>query len=73
MLKLVYAPDPILKRMFTIPQVDDHHRELISEMYDVMYEANGVGLAAPQVGVDMRIFILDSGAREEEKKAPHND
>tara|TARA_B100000575_G_C22843845_1_gene494339 strand:+ start:201 stop:713 length:513 start_codon:yes stop_codon:yes gene_type:complete len=69
MLKLVYAPDPILKKECSpIPQVDDHHRELISEMYNVMYEANGVGLAAPQVGIDMRIFILDSGAREEEKK-----
>ena len=33
-----------------------------------MYEANGVGLAAPQVGIDMRIFILDPGAKEEEKK-----
>jgi len=33
----------------------------------VMYEANGVGLAAPQVGLDMRIFIVDAAAREEEK------
>ena len=69
MLKLVYAPDPILKKECSpVPQVDDHHRELISKMYDVMYEANGVGLAAPQVGIDMRIFILDPGAKEEEKK-----
>ena len=69
MLKLVYAPDPILKKKcLPIPQVDDHHRDLILQMYDVMYKANGVGLAAPQVGIDMRIFILDSGAREEEKK-----
>ena len=36
-------------------------------MYEVMYEANGVGLAAPQVGLDMRIFIVDAAAREEEK------
>ena len=69
MLKLVYAPDPILKKECSpVPQVDDHHRELISKMNDVMYEANGVGLAAPQVGIDMRIFILDPGAKEEEKK-----
>jgi len=32
-----------------------------------MYDANGVGLAAPQVGLDMRIFIVDAAAREEEK------
>ena len=59
MLKLVYAPDPILKKECQpLAQVDDHHRTLIKEMYEVMYEANGVGLAAPQVGLDMRIFII---------------
>ena len=47
MLKLVYAPDPILKKECQpLAQVDDHHRTLIKEMYEVMYEANGVGLAA---------------------------
>ena len=68
MLKLVYAPDPILKKECQpLAQVDDHHRTLIKEMYEVMYKANGVGLAAPQVGLDMRIFIVDAAAREEEK------
>jgi peptide deformylase len=68
MLKLVYAPDPILKKECKpLAQVDDHHRALIKEMYEVMYGANGVGLAAPQVGLDMRIFIVDPAAREEEK------
>ena len=42
-------------------------------MFEAMYEANGVGLAAPQVGINKRIFILDSGAREEEKKTTDND
>ena len=69
MLKIVYAPDPILKKKCSLlPQVDEHHRNLIKQMFEVMYEANGVGLAAPQVGIDKRIFILDPGAREEEKK-----
>lgn len=68
MLKLVYAPDPILKKKCQpLAQVDDHHRALIKEMYEVMYDANGVGLAAPQVGLDMRIFIVDAAAREEKK------
>jgi len=90
MLKIVYAPDPILKKECTpLPQVDDHHRDLIKQMYEAMYEANGVGLAAPQVGLDKRIFILDSGAKEgnktpltminptlvsiEEKKVPYEE
>tara|TARA_Y100000996_G_C22255873_1_gene533772 strand:+ start:145 stop:657 length:513 start_codon:yes stop_codon:yes gene_type:complete len=69
MLKIVYAPDPILKKeCVSLPQVDSHHRDIIKEMYKIMYEANGVGLAAPQVGLDMRIFIIDPGARDEEKK-----
>ena len=69
MLKIVYAPDPVLKEVCDpLSQVDDHHRELIKKMFEAMYKANGVGLAAPQVGIKKRIFILDSGAREEEKK-----
>ena len=69
MLKLIYAPDPILKKeSVSIPQVDDHHRELIKQMYEVMYSANGVGLAAPQIGLNIRIFILDACSRDEEKK-----
>ena len=69
MLKLVYAPDPILKKESTpLPQVDEHHRELIKEMYEVMYSSNGVGLAAPQIGLNLRIFVLDAGSREDEKK-----
>ena len=68
MPKLLYPPDPILKKKCQpLAQVDDHHRALIKEMYEVMYDANGVGLAAPQVGLDMRIFIVDAAAREEEK------
>ena len=69
MLKLIFAPDPILKKeSVSIPQVDDHHRELIKQMYEIMYSANGVGLAAPQIGLNIRIFVLDAGARDEEKK-----
>ena len=69
MLKLIYAPDPILKKeSVSIPQVDDHHRELIKQMYEVMYSANGVGLAAPQIGLNIRIFIIDAGSKDKEKK-----
>lgn len=36
-------------------------QELIDDMFDTMYEANGVGLAAPQVGILKRIFVIDCG------------
>ena len=41
-------------------------------MYEIMYSANGVGLAAPQIGLNIRIFVLDAGSRDEEK-ANYND
>ena len=39
-------------------------RILIEDMFDTMYEANGVGLAAPQVGILKRIFVVDCGDEE---------
>ena len=62
MLKIVYAPDPILKEVCEpLSQVDDHHRDLIKKMFEAMYESNGVGLAAPQVGINKRIFLTEDG------------
>lgn len=42
-----------------VTKVNDHTLELIEDMFDTMYEANGVGLAAPQVGVLKRIVVID--------------
>jgi peptide deformylase len=68
MLKIVLAPDPALRKTCDpLEQVDSHHQKLIKEMFETMYEANVVGLAAPQVGVNKRIFIIDAGIREEIK------
>lgn len=57
--------DPILRRIATrVRAVDDDIRRLADDMYETMYEAKGIGLAAPQVGVDARLFITDvDGAR----------
>ena len=52
--------DPILnKKCREITEMTDRNRELIEDMIDTMYEANGVGLAAPQVGVLKRIVVID--------------
>ena len=41
MLKIVFAPDPILRQTCEqLEQVDEHHRQLIKEMFETMYEAN---------------------------------
>ena len=42
-----------------VKEMTDRTRELIEDMLDTMYEANGVGLAAPQVGILKRIVVID--------------
>ena len=44
-----------------VKEVNDRTRTLIEDMIDTMYEANGVGLAAPQVGILKRIVVIDIG------------
>lgn len=52
--------DPVLnKTCKEVKEVTDRTRELIADMFDTMYEAEGVGLAAPQVGVLKRIVAID--------------
>ncbi len=52
--------DPILEKVCKpVAAVTDKTRELIDDMLDTMYDANGVGLAAPQIGILKRIFVID--------------
>lgn len=54
--------DPVLKKVCKeVTQVTERTRELIDDMLETMYEANGVGLAAPQVGILKRIVVIDVG------------
>ena len=53
--------DPILnKTCKEVKEVTERTLELIDDMFDTMYETNGVGLAAPQVGILKRIVVLDT-------------
>ncbi len=58
--KIIYLPDPRL-RLITKPveTFDDDLQELIEDMFDTMYDANGVGLAAPQIAVNLRLSVVD--------------
>lgn len=54
--------DPVLtKTCRAVTEVTPKIRELIEDMLDTMYDANGVGLAGPQVGVLKRIVVIDIG------------
>ena len=58
--KIIYLPDPRL-RLVTSPVTtfDDHLQTLIEDMFDTMYDANGVGLAAPQIGISLCLSVID--------------
>ena len=54
--------DPVLKQTTAeVGNIDDALVRLVEDMIRTMYEANGVGLAAPQVGVQKRLFVYDTG------------
>lgn len=53
--------DPILNKVCKeVKEINERTLELIDDMFDTMYETNGVGLAAPQVGVLKRIVVIDT-------------
>ncbi|MAG30605.1 MAG: peptide deformylase [Deltaproteobacteria bacterium] len=59
--EIVQFPDPRLKRVSKkIDEVTDEIRELAREMIEVMYDEPGIGLAAPQGGVSIRMFVIDT-------------
>lgn len=61
-LTIVEYPDPVLKKKCKpVEQVTKETRALIDDMFETMYAAHGVGLAAPQVGLTERILIVDVG------------
>ncbi|WP_156254698.1 peptide deformylase [Sandarakinorhabdus oryzae] len=59
-LPIIETPDPRLKQISTpVKTVTDAHRKLIADMFETMYDAPGIGLAAIQVGVPERILVID--------------
>ncbi len=69
---IVIWPDPILKAVARpVDRVDDSVRRLLDDMAETMYAADGVGLAAPQVGVGLRAVVIDTSPRQPEQKLIH--
>jgi len=70
--EIVIWPDPVLKEKATpVEAVDDEIRGLLDDMAETMYAADGVGLAAPQVGVLKRAVVIDTSPRDPEQKLIH--
>ena len=68
-LPIITIPDPILrKKALPVERVDDAVRRLADDMLATMYDAPGVGLAAPQVGILRRLVVLDASEDEETRR-----
>ncbi len=59
-LKIVQYPDPVLARKaLPVTELNDALQVLIDDMFETMYAASGIGLAAPQIGQSMQLFVYD--------------
>ena len=68
---ILEAPDPRLRVISTpVAGVDDDLRGLIDDMFETMYDAPGIGLAAVQVGVPKRLLVIDLQDREDDAGEP---
>lgn len=60
-MKIVTYPDPVLMRKAApIEEIDNNICEIAQKMLDTMYDACGIGLAAPQVGLSKRLVVMDA-------------
>ncbi|HYQ72574.1 MAG TPA: peptide deformylase, partial [Gammaproteobacteria bacterium] len=67
-LDILHFPDPRLRNVAQpVERVDDDIRQLVDDMFQTMYAAPGIGLAATQVNVDKRVIVIDVS---EEKDQP---
>jgi len=66
-LELRYYGDPVLRKAAApVEKFDEELREFVNAMIEAMRREDGVGLAAPQVGVSLRLAIVDAGGGEQE-------
>lgn len=65
-LEIKTFPEEVLRKKSTlVEKIDDNIRKLLDDMAETMYEAPGIGLAAPQVGVNKRVVVIDITGPEE--------
>jgi len=59
---IVKEPDPVLReKAKPVPKITPNIHKLLNDMADTMYDAEGVGLAAPQIGILKRVIVVDVG------------
>ncbi len=66
--KIVKYPEPVLSQPGEpVTEFDDELRQLVADMFETMYSAQGIGLAAPQVGISKRLTVIDLSVGKEPK------
>jgi len=61
-IPIIKVPDPILRQVATpVDEITDGVRQLLDDMATTMYDAPGIGLAAPQINVSQRLVVIDCG------------
>jgi peptide deformylase len=66
-LDILHFPDPRLrKKAETVTQVDDQVRQTVDDMFQTMYDAPGIGLAANQVNIQKRIIVIDTSKEKDQ-------
>ena len=64
---ILYIPDPRLKKVVPpVAEISRATRALVDDMFETMYDAPGIGLAAPQIGIMERVIVVDCARREGE-------
>ena len=65
---IITVPNEVLKKISDpIENVGESERKLVNDLFETMYNSNGIGLAAVQVGILKRILVIDVSTKEEEK------
>ena len=68
-LKIIIAPDPrLLEVSKPVKEVNNDIKNLLEDMLQVMYRSNGIGLAAPQVGILKRLVVMDCSDKNTKKE-----
>ena len=62
LIPIILIPDPVLRRVAEpVAEVTDGVRQLLDDMAETMYDAPGIGLAAPQINISERLIVMDCG------------
>jgi len=64
---LIYPEKRLRKKSQTVEKINKKIQKLLDDLADTMYNAPGVGLAAPQIGENVRVLVVDISTKEEEK------